>query len=55
MNPNTAAYRRANRQPGYQHLPRAEYVQRAHEFAPRGEQLSRKLTRYDVLAIRANV
>ena len=51
---NTAQFRRANRQPGYRHMPRDEYVQRAHEFAPRGERLSRKLTRQDVIAVREN-
>lgn len=52
---NTAEFRRANRQPGYRHIPRDEYLQRAHEFAPRGERLARKLTACDILAIRANV
>ena len=51
---NTAEFRRANRQPGYRRIPRAEYVQRAHEFAPRGERLAKKLTEADVIAIREN-
>lgn len=52
---NTANFRRANEQPGYRRLPRAEYIQRAHEYAPRGEKLSKKLTAGDVKKIRANV
>lgn len=52
---NTAEFRRSNRQPGYQRLPRAEYVQRAHEINPRGERLARALTANDVRLIRANV
>lgn len=52
---NTAAFRRANRQPSYPHMPRSEYVQRAHEINPRGERLARALTSNDVRLIRANV
>lgn len=37
----------------YKHIQRREYLVRAHEFAPRGEQLS-KLTERDVIAIREN-
>ena len=55
MKPGSAAFRRANRQPGYKHMPREEYLQRAVEFAKRGEAIAKKLTRDDVLAIRANV
>ena len=36
-------------------MPRAEYVQRAVEMAPRGSQLAKKLTADDVRAMRANV
>ena len=39
MTPGSANFRRANRNPSYQCLPRAEYVQRAVEMAPRGSQL----------------
>lgn len=35
-------------------MPRYEYVQRAHEYAPRGERLSKKLSEDDVRQIRAN-
>ena len=55
MNPGSADFRRANRNPSYQRLPRAEYVQRAVEMAPRGSQLARKLTVHDVQAMRLNV
>jgi len=55
MNPSSAEYRRANRQPGYKHMPREEYLQRAVEFAKRGDEIAKKLTKDDVLAIRANV
>ena len=53
---NTADFRRGNRQPSYQRLPRREYEQRAYEFNPRGEQFKRsKLTDLIVMAIRSNV
>jgi hypothetical protein len=55
MNPGSADFRRANRNPSYQCLPRAEYVQRAVEMAPRGSQLAKKLTAHDVQAMRLNV
>ena len=55
MNPGSANFRRANRNPSYQCLPRAEYVQRAVEMAPRGSQLARKLTVHDVQAMRLNL
>jgi len=55
MTPGSADFRRANRNPSYQRLPRAEYVQRAVEMAPRGSQLAKKLTAHDVQAIRLNV
>jgi hypothetical protein len=55
MNPGSADFRRANRNPSYQRLPRAEYVQRAVEMAPRGSQMAKKLTVDDVRAMRANV
>ena len=55
MTPGSADFRRANRNPSYQCLPRAEYVQRAVEMAPRGSQLAKKLTVHDVQAIRLNV
>ena len=54
MNPGSANFRRANRNPSYQCLPRAEYVQRAVEMAPRGSQLAKKLTAMDVTIIRDN-
>ena len=54
MNPGSADFRRANRNPSYQCLPRAEYVQRAVEMAPRGSQLAKKLTVHDVQAMRLN-
>jgi len=54
VNPGSAAFRRANRNPSYQCLPRAEYVQRAVEMAPRGSQLAKKLTVHDVKAMRLN-
>jgi DNA-binding transcriptional regulator YiaG len=54
MTPGSANFRRANRNPSYQHLPRAEYVQRAVEMAPRGSQLAKKLTSMDVTIIRDN-
>ena len=54
MNPGSADFRRANRNPSYQCLPRAEYVQRAVEMAPRGSQLAKKLTSMDVTIIRDN-
>ena len=55
MNPGSADFRRANRNPSYQCLPRAEYVQRAVEMAPRGSQLAKKLTVHDVQAMRSNI
>lgn len=54
MNPNSAQFRRANRNPSYRCIPRDEYIQRAHEFAPRGERLAKKLTDEKVRAIREN-
>ena len=54
MTPGSADFRRANRNPSYQRLPRAEYVQRAAEMAPRGSQLAKKLTSMDVTIIRDN-
>jgi hypothetical protein len=54
MTPGSADFRRANRNPSYQCLPRAEYVQRAVEMAPRGSQLAKKLTVDDVRAMRLN-
>jgi len=35
-------------------MERHEYLVRAHEFAPRGEQLATKLTAADVVEIRIN-
>ena len=55
MTPGSADFRRANRNPGYQCLPRAEYVQRALEMVPRGSQLAEKLTVDDVRAMRSYV
>ena len=55
MSPGSADFRRANRNPSYQCLPRAEYVQRAVEIAPRGSQLAKKLTAHDIQAMRLNV
>ena len=54
MNPGSANFRRDNRNPSYQCLPRAECVQRAVEIAPRGLQLAKKLTVHDVKAMRLN-
>jgi len=54
MTPGSANFRRANRNPSYQCLLRAEYVQRAVEMAPRGMQLAKKLTVGDVRAMRLN-
>jgi hypothetical protein len=50
----TANQRRENGHASYRHIDRDEYVQRAHEFAPRGESLAKKLTEHDVIAIRQN-
>ena len=55
MTPGSADFRRANRNPSYQCLPRAEYVQRAVEIAPRGSQLAKKLTVDDVKAMRFTI
>ena len=55
MNPGSADFRRANRNRSYQCLPRAEYVQRAVEMAPRGSKLAKKLTVHDVQVMRLNV
>jgi len=55
MNPGSADFRRANLNPSYQCQPRAEYVQRAVEMAPRGSQLAKKLTVHDVQVMRLNV
>jgi hypothetical protein len=39
----------------YKHINRDDYLVRAHEFAPRGEKLSKKLNNTDVIEIRKNV
>lgn len=54
MKPGSAQFRRANRNPSYRCIPRDEYIQRAHEFAPRGERLAKKLDSQKVRAIREN-
>lgn len=54
MEPNTAQFRRANRQPGYQRTPRDEYLVRHHEFHKRGEALAKKLDAKTVALIRKN-
>lgn len=52
MNRNLAENRRG--QANYRHLPRDEWRRRAIEFAKRGEELAKKLSESDVIAIRSN-
>lgn len=47
-----ADFRRANQQPSYRHLPRAEYLTRTYEFAPK--KVKRKFTNDEIIAIREN-
>jgi hypothetical protein len=54
MSKNSAEFRRANRQKSYKSIQRDEYVQRAHEFAARGESLSKSLSEQDIIKIRIN-
>lgn len=52
MNRNLAEYRRGK--PSYNRISRAEYLTRAHEFAPSGDKLAKKLTPQKVQSIREN-
>lgn len=52
---DTAYYRRKNRQPGYRHIEREEYLIRSYEFARSGEGCNNKLTKAEVIDIRKNV
>ncbi len=54
MERDSAEFRRAKWQPGYKCIPMDEYLIRAHEFAPRGERLAKKLTESKVIEIREN-
>jgi hypothetical protein len=51
MNPDSAAFRRANQQPSYKCIPREEYLNRAYEFA---HKKNRKFDKETVIAIREN-